>query len=183
MPAPRVEELALAASEYVRQSLGVELDGSVESLAYVDHYLSKIGGVGNEVLALVAAALGSYFGEVMISHLGGAWQASDEDPAAWTITVEVAPITFHPVALAACAIRQDDLPDWDSSLRVPPELSAPLADALSATAPVAADYYYSLTGRCETIEHMAALLAELRHRADEEGKDGGENDDEEPSIH
>src|SRR5438552_18542314 len=87
----RIAEYALAAGDYVRQSLGVELDGSVESLAFVDHYVSKIGQVSDEVLALVAAALGSYFGEVVIGRLGGAWATGGDDPAGWTVTLEAAP--------------------------------------------------------------------------------------------
>src|SRR5438552_12523975 len=93
----RIAEYALAAGDYVRQSLGVELDGSVESLAYVDHYLSKIGRVSDEVLGLVAAAVGAYFGEVAIGRLGGDWRTDGDDPAGWLVTLEAAPLRFRPV--------------------------------------------------------------------------------------
>lgn len=168
---PRVAELALAASDYVRKSLHADLDGSAESLAYVDHYVAQIGGVSDEVLALVAAALGAYFGEVLISRFGGTWRADDPDPAAWTVTLEAAPIRVRPVAMAAEAIRKSDLEEWDASLKVPSAWEAQVAEALEAAGPVESDYYYSLTGRLETCEHVVDLLSELRRR-DENPPDG-----------
>lgn len=157
-------ELSLAASDYVRKSLQVELDGSPESLAYLDHYVSRIGNVSDEVLALAAAAVGSYFGEVLLSRFGGTWRADDPDPAAWTVTLEAAPIRLRPVAMAAEAIRKADLEDWDASLNVPAAFDAAVAEALEASGPVESEYYYSLTGRLETAEHVVDLLTELRRR-------------------
>jgi hypothetical protein len=164
---PRVAELALAAGEYVRKSLGVELDGSAESLAFLDHYVSKIGKVSDAVMSLAAAAIGAYFGEVAIARFGGTWRADDEDPAAWTITLEAAPIRLHPVALAAEAVRRADLADWDASIHVPSAYEAAVAAALEAAGPVEESYYYSLTGRLETLEHCAEVLTELRRRDSE----------------
>jgi hypothetical protein len=172
----RRAEFTAAAGEYVRRALHVELDGSVESLAYVDHYLSTIGGVSDEVLRLVAAAIGCYFGEVVIGHLGGAWEVSEEDPAEWIVALEAAPLRFRPVAMAAEAIRKDDLEEYDAAISVPAALEEPLAEALAAVGPVEADYYYSLTGRLETLEHAASVIAELRRRsiAEREEKSGDE---------
>jgi hypothetical protein len=44
----------------------------------------------------------------------------------------------------------------------------PLAEALSASPPVDEAYYYSLTGRLETIEHAIQILLELKRREQEE---------------
>lgn len=167
MTPPRIAELALAASDYVRQSLKVELDGSVESLAFVDHYVGQVGNVSDPVLELVAASIGAYFGEVAIQQLGGAWELDGDDPAGWTISLDAAPLRFHPIAMAAEAIRKDDIEDYDAGIGVPPELEQPLMEALAAAGPVDAEYFYSLTGRLETLEHAAGILAELRRQADE----------------
>ena len=164
----RIAEYALAAADYVRQSLKVELDGSVESLAFVDHYLSKVGNISDEVLALLSAAIGCYFGELVIGKLGGEWRTEGDDPAGWTVMLEAAPITFHPVAMAAEAVRQADLEDYDAGIQVPANMEGPLEEALAAVGDVEADYYYSLTGRLETLEHVAEVLAELRRQAQEE---------------
>lgn len=168
MTPPRIAELALAAADYVRQSVNMDLDGSVESLAFVDHYVSRVGGVSDPVLALVAASIGAYFGEVAIRHMGGAWELTGDDPAGWTVALEAAPLRFHPVAMAAEAIRQADIEDYDASIGAPPELEGPLMEALAAAGPVDAEYFYSLTGRLETLEHAAAILTELRRQGEEQ---------------
>lgn len=168
MSLPRVAEFALAAGDYVRRALGLELDGSVESLAFVDHYIGQMRDVSDELLELVAPALGSYFGEVVLSRLAGEWDARAEDPAHWTITLAGpdggALLSFHPVALAAESVRGEDLEDYDAAIVPTPELAGQLADVLATAAPVAADYYYSLTGRLESIEHVVELLLALKER-------------------
>ncbi len=163
----RIADFALAAGEFVRRAVGLELDGSVESLAYVDHYLRSVGDVSDELLGLVAPALGAYFGEVVIAHLGGEWEARAEDPMEWAITIAspAGPLaTFRPVAMAAEAVRREDLDDVDASISTPPDLTARVAQALAAASPVEEEYYYSLTGRLETIEHVVELSAALRER-------------------
>jgi hypothetical protein len=170
--AARLGEYALAAADYVRRALGVELDGSPESLAYVDHYLANIGPVDDAVLQLTAAAIGVYFGEVVIGRLGGRWHLGGDDPAEWTVALEAAPLTFRPVAMAAEAIRQDDVDGYDPAVTTLPSLREPLAEALEAVGPVEASYYYSLTGRFETLEHAVSILAELRRRAEEPEEPG-----------
>jgi hypothetical protein len=163
----RVPEFAMAASDYVKRATGLDLDGSVESLAYVDHYLATVGEVSDEMVSLLAPALGAYFGEVIVSHLGGDWASEGRQPADWSIAIgDGAPlVTFRPVAMAAEALRRDDVEGYDASLVTPPELEGPLDEALSATSPVEESYYYSLTGRLETIEHVLELLVELRRRS------------------
>src|SRR5256885_1321772 len=124
----RIAEFALAAADYVKRATGLDLDGSVESLAFVDHYLSTVGNVTDELLALVAPALGAYFGEVIVAHLGGDWATEGREPADWTIAIgEGAPlVTFHPAAFAAEALRRRDVPGYDAALVTPPELEGPL---------------------------------------------------------
>ena len=149
-----------AAREYVRRATGLEIDGSVESLAYADHYLAGVGEVDDPVLALLAAALGAYFGEVAIADLGGRWEVAGE-PAEWTVSLSATPVRFRPAALAAEAIRRRSTPGYDASIDVPPELQAALSRALESAGPVEEEYYHSLTGRLETLSHVAALIAEL----------------------
>lgn len=162
----------LAAQEYVRRAIAVELDGSVESLAFVDHYASRAGADGemsDEVLALVAPAIGAYFGEVVIARIGGGWQADAPDPFDWTIEVPgpsgTPLVTFRPSAMAACALRTGEVEGCDASIMPPPALAAALHDALAAAAPVDEAYFYSLTGRLETIEHAFEILVELDRRS------------------
>lgn len=159
-----------AAKKYVQRAVGVELDDSEESLAYVDHYITSTARaetgdprLGPELLALVAPALGAYLGQVAIKRFGGKW-VTDGEPAEWRVELSPAPLTFHPVGMAAQALRGEDLDDWDASFSTRDELMGPLLEALEAAPPVDEAYYYSLTGRFETLTHALDILVELERR-------------------
>lgn len=160
---PTIADLIDSARDYVRRATQLELDMSVESLAFVDHYLRQAGAVSDELLVLLAPAVGAYFAEVVLAHLGGSWHRRG-NPDEWTVTLAAAPITFNPAGLAAEAFRQDAVAGYDGTVRVPPDLEEALTQVLAAAAPVTKSYYYSLTGRLETLEHMSDILVELRRR-------------------
>ena len=168
---PQIETFVAAARDYVRRVLGVELDGSDTSLAFVDHYLEetrKGGPIKDEVLELVAPAVGSYFGEVAIEHFGGYWVAEGDDPATWRVELDPVELRFYPIGMAAEALRQDEVEGYDASFTTKPMWMELLGDALARVPPVEEDYYYSLTGRLETIEHAVSIIAELERRKKEE---------------
>ena len=161
-----VEMYATAARGYVSRALGLELDGSETSLAFVDHYIQKSGGAAlkDDLLALVAPALGAYFGEVVIAKLGGAWALDGEDPARWRVELEPVELRFYPVGMAAAALRGGEVDGYDDSFGTRPELMARLSEALAMSPVVEADYFYSLTGRLETLTHVTELLVEIERR-------------------
>lgn len=162
-----------AARAFVRRALGksaIELDGSDTSLAFVDHYLEKTRtpDLKADVLALVAPALGAYLGEVAIARFGGSWViGSEAEPAGWRVELEAAELRFFPVGIAAEALAQGEVPGYDASFSTKPAFMEPLAEALSASPPVDEAYYYSLTGRLETLEHAVQILVELARREQE----------------
>ncbi|MCU1282556.1 MAG: hypothetical protein JWM53_6102 [bacterium] len=168
-PAP-VQPFYDAAKKYVQRAFAaqnVALDDSEESLAYVDHYINvtaRAEALKPEVLALVAPALGAYFGEVAIKRFGGKWITEGDSPADWRIELEPAPLTFHPVGMAAEALRGDEVEGYDATFSTPPELMGPLLEALDAAPPVDQAYYYSLTGRFETLTHALDILVEIERR-------------------
>ena len=164
---PRVVELALAARDYVQRAVAMELDGSIESLAFLDHYVAQVGDVDDDVLHLLAAAVGAYFGELVVAHAGATWHAQSASPAEWIVTFDAVPLSFRPVAMAAEAIRKDNVDDVDGGMTTLPTLASRLEEALAAVGPVEADYYYSMTGRFETLQHAASVVAELQHQATE----------------
>jgi hypothetical protein len=172
MPIPvEIQPFYDAARRYVERAVGVSLDGSEESLAYVDHYIestAKAEAIKPDVLALVAPALGAYLGEVAIAKLGGRWVLEGENPADWQVELEAAPLHFHPVGMAAEALRAGEVEGYDASFTTRDELMGPLLTALEAAPPVDEGYYYSLTGRLETLEHCADILAELERRKREQ---------------
>lgn len=187
-PSPaRLTELSHAACEYVQRATSLDLDHSEESLAYVDHYLRLVRAgdpLRPEVADLVAAAMGVYLGETLIARFGGRWLAipmdpsqaeaadtpvldSIDDPSGWRVELEAAPLICDPVLWAKRALRSeedDDSDDDDSEggLHAPPSLMEQLHAALARLPPVSEEYFYSLTGRFETISYLVEILASLR---------------------
>lgn len=165
-PAP-VQPFYEAAKKYLQRSVGVELDDSEESLAYVDHYVkttARAEAIKPAVLALVAPALGAYFGQVAIKRFGGKWLLEGDDPAGWRVELEPAPLTFHPIGMAAEALRGAEVEGYEASFSARADLMGPLLEALETSPPVDEDYYYSLTGRFETLTHALDVLVEIERR-------------------
>ena len=165
-PAP-VQPFYDAARIYVQRALGVDLDDSEESLAYVDHYIAttaRAESLKPEVLALVAPALGAYLGQVAIARFGGKWVLEGEDPAGWRVELAPAPLTFYPVGMAAEALRGEEVEGYDASFSAREDLMGPLDEALESSPPVDEAYYYSLTGRLETLAHALDLLVEIERK-------------------
>jgi hypothetical protein len=176
---PPVQTFLDAARSYVRRALHVELDGSEASLAFVDHYITITPKpLADDVLALVAPALGAYLGEVAIARLGGAWILDGDDPAAWRVELEPVELRFYPVGMAAAALRGEEVDGYDASFATRPELMGPLAQALAAAPPVDEAYFYSLTGRFETLVHAVEILVELARQKKERDEQPPPDDDD-----
>jgi hypothetical protein len=131
----------------------------------VDHYIERTARPGaalkDDVLSLLAPALGAYFGEVAIAKFGGRWTFEGEEPAEWRVELEPIELRFHPVGMAAAALRGDDVEGYDASFSTRSEWMAPLAEALAAAPPVDEAYFYSLTGRLETLAEVVDFLVEI----------------------
>jgi len=197
----RLTELSHAACDYVQRATSLDLDHSEESLAFVDHYLRQVRAgqpLQAPVLELIAAALGVYFGELLLARFGGRWLAiptephhdskaetplldSLDDPTGWRVELEAAPLICDPVLWAQQALRfareDEDKDDeaqaalgGEGGLIAPPKLLEPLQDAMARLPPVSEEYYYSLTGRFETVSVVVEVLASLRAAAEDEGQ-------------
>lgn len=211
----KIAELRMAAADYVQRAIGCELDDSEESLAFVDHYLDSIrheGELRDEVVQLVAVAMGVYLGEVTRTKFGGRWVAlppapvpvtesrpdkaadpdpigetpildSIDDPVGWRLQLAAVPLLMDPIGMAQRALKHpspDTAREVDSDatpgalgeppadgedpvgFATTPELTPPLRAALGRLPPVSYDYYYSLTGRFETLSYVVELIAELQ---------------------
>lgn len=162
-----VQSFVDAAHRFVQRALGVDLDGSEASLAFVDHYIEKSAraeALKPEVLALVAPALGAYLGQVAIARFGGRWVIEGDDPTTWRVELTPAPLHFCPVGMAAEALRGGEVEGYDGSFATRDDLMGPLLQALESSPPVDEAYYYSLTGRLETLAHALDLLVEIERR-------------------
>lgn len=174
-----VEGLSRGFVEQVHRALGVWLDGTPTSLAFVDHYLSLARDEDREpIVSLLAAGAGAYFGELVRREMGGTWVGDGEDPRRLRLLVEPQFVHFSPVdqayeAIAGQSLREDDPrlppgPSFDSGfgLRPPQPDDEPgeddagwLTERLADLPPVPEDEFHSLTCRFETLQLMLELLA------------------------
>lgn len=184
--AEQLAALRRAAGDYVERAVGCKLDGSEDSLAFVDHYIDEVrkgAPPKPDVLRLIAAALGAYLGELAIARFGGRWLvlplAKDKDAQSdaesdaesdssyeesrWRVELEAAPLRLDPIGMAAAALIRPPKDNLDAFVLLPGNrhLYEPLQTALERLAPVSEDYYYSLTGRFETLVYVGDLLASL----------------------
>ena len=159
-----VSEYVRAAVDFVRRAVGMVLDGSDESLAVLDHYVGQVPRDKPAIVLLVAPAVGAYFGEVVRRRFGGEWQLQG-DPAAWRLSLEGGALSFAPVGMAAAAVCRAEVDGYDAEVALEPVHREDIEAALERAAPVTEEYFYSLTGRFEAIQHVLDLLAGLRARS------------------
>lgn len=97
----------------VQRAMRFNLDGSVASLAIVDHYLAMAREEQRApILALLAAGAGAYFGELVRNHLGAQWIGDASDPRHLRLLLTPEFAYFSPADLAFTAILGDE-PDPD----------------------------------------------------------------------
>jgi hypothetical protein len=176
-----VESLVHTFGEQVKRALKVELDGSITSLAFVDHYLSLARDEDREpIVSLLAAGAGAYFGELVRREMGGTWVGDGQDPRRLRLLVEPQFVHFSPVdqayeAIAGRSLDGDDPrvppgPAFDSAFGLEPPRPEDepgegeddaewLSDRLAELPPVPEDQFHSLTCRFETLQLMLELLA------------------------
>lgn len=98
----------------VERALQFPLDGSVTSLAVVDHYLALARDERRPaILALLAAGAGAYFGELLRREFGGQWIGSPGDPRTLRMLLGAQFLSCAPVDLAMAAIVAADLDPED----------------------------------------------------------------------
>jgi len=166
-----IRTLAEGCARFVKQAVGVELDGTPDTLPILDHYLAMAREEdGEEVLGLVATSAGAYFGEVVRRVAGGRWVLADEaDASSWRLEMEHVFLSFDPVGVAREAITEQDEEGWNAHLEVLEQDRRVIAQALENTGDVSEDDYYRLAIRWEVIEQALAVLeaaAQARGEAD-----------------
>jgi hypothetical protein len=151
-----VADFATQVVEYVRRSLGVELEYNSETLPVLDHYLRQVPETPVAARELVIASAGAYYGEVVRRTLGGSWQTHGE-PDAWRLVLPGG-LSFAPAGFVAAAMDLADVDDYDTGFDAPPKMREVFEQALDNMSPVTEEQYYSLCGRFDTIEHVQDVL-------------------------
>ncbi|MBL8973873.1 MAG: hypothetical protein JNK56_25000 [Myxococcales bacterium] len=127
-----VSDLEHNLRDAVQRSMRFKLDGSVASLAIVDHYLEQARSETRApILALLAASAGAYFGELVRNNLGAQWIGDASDPRHLRLLLTPEFAYFSPADIAFAAILGED-PEPDDP-RTPPGLPLDTAIHLRST--------------------------------------------------
>jgi hypothetical protein len=177
-----VDDLVQSFREQIRRAVGVELDDTPTSLAFVDHYLRLAQSEDREaIVLLVGAGAGAYYGELIRREIGAIWIGDGEDPRRLRLLVTPQFLYCSPVdqalqAVVACAEDQALRASLaiDDAFHVPENAAttdggepdgAWLEARLSERPPVPEDEFHTLTCRFETLQLMLELLAS-KHAAE-----------------
>ncbi|HEV8247232.1 MAG TPA: hypothetical protein VGP93_15750 [Polyangiaceae bacterium] len=169
VPEP-IAELVRACLDYVKRSLGTELDFTPETLPLLDHYLSEArAGVTAkpELAELTAHAAGAYFGEVLRRQMRGFWRTPSASLHDFQVCSSVAFVAINPFGVAYDALfGTTDHGGPRSNLRLAAEDHGYVAARLATVPELPEDQFYLLTTRIEVIE---ITVEALRARLEEEG--------------
>lgn len=170
----KLAEFEQAAQNYVKKVTGISVEVNEDALVFLDHYVRisrEKTPPKTEIVLLPASALGVLFGQIVLQKLSGHWygpvhkEASvPEDPLDWRIAIDPLPFSFSPVAMAMTALQMGEAEDVDDSLALPPAWQEKLSTAMERLAPVTAEYYYSFTGRFESLCYVTEITAEWLHQ-------------------
>ena len=163
-PPGAVLEHADQAVRYVERAVGIAMEYDSDTLPILDHYLRTVPQRRDEMVRLVAATSGAYFGEVVRRRLGGQWDLSAGDPAGWRLVLPTG-LSFSPAGVVAEAIAQDDSDVMPAAFDAPLRLRPHLEQALSRMGEVTVEVFYSLCGRLDTLEHLEDVLLAIAAHA------------------
>lgn len=170
-PAPEpIAELVRACLDYVKRSLGTELDFTPDTLPLLDHYLNEVRDELSgkpELAQLTAHAAGAYFGEVLRRQMQGFWRLPSASLHDFQVCSSVAFLAINPFGVAYDALYASSEHEGPrSNLRLAPADHQYIAARLATVPEVPDDQYYLLSTRIEVIE---ITVEALRARLEQEG--------------
>jgi hypothetical protein len=166
--AEEVRELSARCEQHVRDAVGMPLDGSVETLPILDHYVRlsiEASKRRPELLPLLSRTVGAYFGQVVADHLGGFWWLPSSDVYTWHVCLRSVFLAFNPIGMAHAALTWSlgaeavgDGPP--AELRLQARYRDFIEQRLAALPPMREGDFFSLSTRLEGLEIAAAALGE-----------------------
>ncbi len=166
--AEEVRELSARCEQHVRDAVGMPLDGSVETLPILDHYVRlSIEACKRrpELLPLLSRTVGAYFGQVVADHLGGFWWLPSSDVYTWHVCLRSVFLAFNPIGMAHAALTWSQGPEAvhdgpPAELRLQASYRDFIEQRLEALPPMREGDFFSLSSRLEGLEIAAAALGE-----------------------
>jgi hypothetical protein len=170
--ADEVRELSASCEQHVRDAVGMELDGNIETLPILDHYIRLSRDAVRErpeLLPLLARTVGAYFGQVVADHFNGFWSLTSADVNTWYVCLRSVYLAFNPIGMAHAALTFSL--DEELAAGPPAELRLGRTDRswveqrLAALPPVREGDFFNLSTRVEGIEIAVAALGEQMAQA------------------
>lgn len=163
IPAVLLEQSRTAAL-FIERAIGFKVDGTVDTLPLVDHYLQQVREDARdrpELTELVSVAVAAYVIEVVLNRFVDAtFEGETDQPLSWSVQFPAQALSFHPVAMVAEVVLASG--QEGAMFRVPTEKQHLLEAALEAEGEVDDDFYFSLTGRLEVLETCLEALGRER---------------------
>jgi hypothetical protein len=161
-----IEELSESCERHVRDALGIGLDGEIETLPIVDHYITISRDAIRqrpELLPLLSRTIGAYFGRVLARHFDGFWWLTSTDVHTWFVCCRHVYLAINPVGLVHAALAADEIEAMSgppAELRLAAEDRELVELRLAALPPVAEADFSRLSVRVEGLEIAVAALRE-----------------------
>ncbi|HYJ09005.1 MAG TPA: hypothetical protein VEX18_08345 [Polyangiaceae bacterium] len=170
-PAPEpIADLVRACLDYVKRSLGTELDFTPETLPLLDHYLSEAREeleAKPELAEITAHAAGAYFGEVLRRQMQGFWRTPSASLHDYQVCSSIAFVSINPFGVAYDALYGGTEHGGPrSNLKLAPEDHGFMAARLETVPEVPEDQFYLLSTRIEVVE---IAVEALRAKLEQEG--------------
>jgi hypothetical protein len=164
-----IEELSESCERHVRDALGISLDGEIETLPILDHYIAISRDAVRqrpELLPLLSRTIGAYFGRVLARHFEGFWWLRSADVHTWFVCLRHVYLALNPVGLVHAALAPDEVEAMSgppADLRLDRADREYIEERLAALPPVAEADYARLSVRVEGLEIAVAALREQMH--------------------
>jgi hypothetical protein len=163
-----VRELSASCEQHVRDAVGMALDGNIETLPILDHYVRLSREAARErpeLLPLLARTVGAYFGQVVADHFGGFWVLRSADVDTWYVCLRSVYLAFNPIGMAHAALTWSLDPAYatdgpPAELRLAREDREWIEQRLAALPPVKEGDFFALSTRVEAMEIAVAALGE-----------------------
>lgn len=166
--AEEVRELSASCEQHVRDAVGLALDGTIETLPILDHYVRLSSDAIRErpeLLPLLARTVGAYFGQVIADTFGGFWYLPRAEAQTWYVCLRSVYLALNPIGMAHAALTWGVDPEHATAgppqeLHLSPKDRDWIERRLGALPPVREQDFFSLTTRAEVLEIAVAALGE-----------------------
>jgi hypothetical protein len=154
-PPPAIMELTASCIRFVQAKFGIVLDGTQDTLSLLDGYIRDArpsAAERPETVALLAASIGAYFGEVVRLTFGGTWVTpGGGDHDTWRLCLRHVYLAFNPIGTAYEALTSTEAPGYHAHLELESDDREMLEHRLAALGEVDEDEYYMPTTRFDVI--------------------------------